>query len=166
MHCSDGITHLCQDREIFRDPDDHTIRSARSCGISGAQDGRTATESSKGIRIPSTETKRPAHRCVGRETPCCARRRSGLQFRCEKPDHQSENTEISCRKNSYMPPLAGDDGFPTRGRKARNGKSAGVSGRNAPLRHIWCPRPESNQGLMLTRQLHDLHATGANRGGL
>lgn len=60
-----------------------------------------------------------------------------------------------------MPPLAGDDGFPTRGRKARNGKSAGVSGRNAPLRHIWCPRPESNQGLMLTRQLHDLHATGA-----
>ena len=28
----------------------------------------------------------------------------------------------------------------------------------------WCPRPESNQVLMLTRQLHDLHATGASSG--
>lgn len=25
----------------------------------------------------------------------------------------------------------------------------------------WCPRSESNQYLMITNQLHDLHATGA-----
>ena len=26
----------------------------------------------------------------------------------------------------------------------------------------WCPRSESNQHLMITNQLHDLHATGAD----
>ena len=26
----------------------------------------------------------------------------------------------------------------------------------------WCPRSESNQYLMITNQLHDLHATGAD----
>jgi hypothetical protein len=27
---------------------------------------------------------------------------------------------------------------------------------------IWCPRAESNHDLMITNQLHDLHATGAD----
>ena len=27
----------------------------------------------------------------------------------------------------------------------------------------WCPRAESNHDLMITNQLHDLHATGADR---
>ena len=27
---------------------------------------------------------------------------------------------------------------------------------------LWCPRAESNHDLMITNQLHDLHATGAN----
>ena len=26
----------------------------------------------------------------------------------------------------------------------------------------WCPRAESNHDLMITNQLHDLHATGAD----
>ena len=28
---------------------------------------------------------------------------------------------------------------------------------------LWCPRAESNHDLMITNQLHDLHATGADR---
>jgi hypothetical protein len=32
-------------------------------------------------------------------------------------------------------------------------------------RIYWCPRTESNRYLMITNQLHDLHATGASRNG-
>ena len=31
--------------------------------------------------------------------------------------------------------------------------------------NFWCPRAESNHGLMITNQLHDLHATGARAMG-
>jgi hypothetical protein len=32
---------------------------------------------------------------------------------------------------------------------------------NGLIHYFWCPRTESNRYLMITNQLHDLHATGA-----
>ena len=46
---------------------------------------------------------------------------------------------------------------------AKNKKATSRSGLSACF--YWCPRAESNHGLMITNQLHDLHATGARCNG-
>ena len=49
--------------------------------------------------------------------------------------------------------------YTKRTRNPENKKATPKNGLSACF--YWCPRTESNRYLMITNQLHDLHATGA-----
>lgn len=176
---------LAPNRGLRRNSREGLNRFRRTCGAFG----RAQVESQGATRrdFPATtapqqsavrpcaersarpKTKRPTHKYVGRETPC---EQGGGQDSIVGPldgqgNRRSANScvgifptrppgKAAVAWHSVSRP-AFPPGLP--GRRSSQAAVANCHRRRSAT--IWCPRPESNQDLMLTRQLHDLHATGA-----